>query len=91
MESAYEKLSEALFEVEMQPPSFAVFSNVTGEAVSTLPEIRRTLQDQVTGTVRWLDCMQGIVDRGCDSLLNWTGWRAGGIIERTNKDVRRFR
>src|SRR5207237_3930605 len=56
MESAYEKLSEALLEIEMQPPSFAVFSNVTGETVSTLPEIRRTLQDQVTGTVRRLDC-----------------------------------
>src|SRR5207247_9529824 len=34
MESAYEKLKEALLEIEMQPPSFAVFSNVTGEAVS---------------------------------------------------------
>src|SRR5213593_2041799 len=46
MESAYEKLKEALLEIEMQPPSFAVFSNVTGEAVCTLPDIRRTLQDQ---------------------------------------------
>src|ERR1700748_3555994 len=41
MESAYQKLSEALLEVPMQAPSFVVFSNVTGEAVSTLPEIRR--------------------------------------------------
>src|SRR6184192_2706142 len=43
MESAYQKLKEALLEVEMRLPSFAVFSNVTGEAVCTLPDIRSTL------------------------------------------------
>ncbi len=48
MESAYQKLESALIEVQMQLPSFAVISNVTGSEVQTLPEIRRTLQDQVT-------------------------------------------
>src|SRR4029450_7403845 len=86
MESAYEKLSEALLEVEMQTPSFAVFSNVIGEAVSTLPEIRRTLQDQVTGTVRWLDCMQGMVDRGCDFFIELgPGSVLAGLLKRTKK------
>src|SRR5438477_8384525 len=86
MESAYEKLSEALLEIEMHPPSFAVFSNVTGEAVSTLPEIRRTLQDQVTGTVRWVDCMEGMVGRGCDFFIDWdlgAWWRV--CLKRRNK------
>src|SRR5437899_10230405 len=44
MESAYEKLGEALLEVQMQLPKFPVISNVTGREVETLPEIRRTLQ-----------------------------------------------
>src|SRR5438270_1128198 len=88
MESAYEKLSEALLEIEMQPPSFAVFSNVTGEAVSTLPEIRRTLQDQVTGTVRWVDCMEGMLGRGCDFFIELgPGGVLAGLLKRTNKDV----
>ena len=88
MESAYEKLSEALLEIEMHPPSFAVFSNVTGEAVSTLPEIRRTLQDQVTGTVRWVDCMEGMVGRGCDFFIELgPGGVLAGLLKRTNKDV----
>src|SRR6266513_3125479 len=88
MESAYEKLSEALLEIEMQSPSFAVFSNVTGEAVSTLPEIRRTLQDQVTGTVRWVDCMEGMVGRGCDFFIELgPGGVLAGLLKRTNKDV----
>jgi [acyl-carrier-protein] S-malonyltransferase len=88
MESAYEKLSDALLEIEMHPPSFAVFSNVTGEAVSTLPEIRRTLQDQVTGTVRWVDCMERMVGRGCDFFIELgPGGVLAGLLKRTNKDV----
>src|SRR2546425_2855962 len=53
MQSAYEKLGGALLHIQMQLPKFPVISNVTGEEVKTLPEIRRTLQDQVTSTVRW--------------------------------------
>src|SRR5256884_2893120 len=83
MESAYEKLSVALLEIEMQPPSFAVFSNVTGEAVSTLPEIRRTLHDQVTGTVRWVDCMEGMIGRGCDFFIELgPGGVLAGLLKR---------
>src|SRR5881275_2479481 len=55
METAYQKFGSALLDVQMQLPKFPVMSNVTGEECKTLPEIRRTLQDQVTGTVRWAD------------------------------------
>ena len=71
MESAYEKLGTVLQHVPMQPPRFPVISNVTGEEVKTPNEIRRTLQDQVTGTVRWLDCMERLVALGAISSLNW--------------------
>src|SRR5437762_2542350 len=56
MDSAYRALGHALIDVEMQLPQFPVISNVTGDEVKTLPEIRQTLQDQVTRTVRWTDC-----------------------------------
>src|SRR5947209_773745 len=65
MQSAYEKLGAAMIDVQMQVPQFPVISNVTGREVETLPEIRRTLQDQVTSTVRWVDCMERLVDLGC--------------------------
>src|SRR5881394_510117 len=88
MERAHEKLREALLEIEMQPPSFAVFSNVTGETVSTLPEIRRTLQDQVTGTVRWLDCLEGMLGCGCDFFIELgPGGVLAGLLKRTNKNA----
>jgi len=69
MESAYEKLGAVLEHVPIQPPRFPVISNVTGMEVATPVEIRRTLQDQVTGTVRWLDCTERLVDLGCDFFI----------------------
>src|SRR6267143_4691975 len=66
MESAFEKLGHVLIDVQMQLPRFPVISNVTGEEVQTLPEIRRTLQDQVTATVLWKNCMERMLQRGCD-------------------------
>ena len=88
MESAYEKLGAALLEVQMQVPQFPVISNVTGREVETLPEIRQTLQDQVTSTVRWVDCMDRLVDLGCDLFIELgPGGVLAGLLKRTRKDV----
>src|SRR5437762_3889114 len=63
MESAYVKLEEVLAGIPIQSPRFPVISNVTGEEVKTPEQIQQTLRDQVTGTVRWTDCMQRLIDR----------------------------
>jgi [acyl-carrier-protein] S-malonyltransferase len=88
MESAYEQLGGALQHVPMQPPRFPVISNVTGAEVRTPIEIRRTLQDQVTGTVRWLDCMERLVALGCDFFIELgPGGVLAGLLRRTLKGV----
>ncbi len=88
MESAYVKLGEALAEIPMQTPRFAVISNVTGEEVTTPDEIRSTLQDQVTATVRWLDCMERLLERGCDFFVEiGPGGVLAGLLQRTRKGV----
>jgi [acyl-carrier-protein] S-malonyltransferase len=88
MQSAYEKLGAALEHVSIQPPRFPVISNVTGMEVTTPIEIRRTLQDQVTGTVRWVDCMQRLVELGCDFFIELgPGGVLASLLRRTYKDV----
>ena len=88
MDEAYRKLGQALLDVEMQPPRFPVISNVTGEEAMTLPEIRRTLQDQVTGTVRWVDCMERLLSMGCDLFIELgPGGVLAGLLQRTRKGV----
>jgi [acyl-carrier-protein] S-malonyltransferase len=88
MESAYEKLGAVLQHVPIQSPSFPVISNVTGDEVRTPVEIRRTLQDQVTGTVRWLDCMERLAALGCDFFVELgPGGVLAGLLRRTLKGV----
>ena len=88
MESAYERLGAALQHVMVQPPRFPVISNVTGEEVETPIEIRQTLQDQVTGTVRWMDCVERLVALGCDLFIELgPGGVLAGLLRRTRKDV----
>ncbi len=89
MRGAYEKLGVELLDIEMRPPRFPVISNVTGEEVKTLPEIRRTLQDQVTATVRWVDCMETLLEK-CDSnffVELGPGNVLAGLLRRISKGV----
>ncbi|MGI9088056.1 MAG: ACP S-malonyltransferase [Chthoniobacterales bacterium] len=86
MESAYQKLGPALLETAMQLPTFPVISNVTGASVTTLPQIRQTLQEQVTSTVRWTDCLETLLNDGCDFFIELgPGGVLAGLLRRTRK------
>src|SRR5205807_9267912 len=88
MESAYQRLGAALQHVTVQPPRFPVISNVTGEEAGTPIEIRRTLQDQVTGTARWMDCVERLAALGCDFFVELgPGGVLAGLLRRTRKDA----
>jgi [acyl-carrier-protein] S-malonyltransferase len=88
MESAYVKLEKVLADVPMQSPHFAVISNVTGEEVKTPEQIRQTLRDQVTGTVRWIDCMQRLIHFGCDFFIELgPGTVLAGLLKRMNRSI----
>lgn len=88
MESAYVKLEKVLADVPIQSPRFPVISNVTGEKVKTPQEVRETLRDQVTGTVRWTDCMQRLIDLGCDFFIELgPGNVLAGLLKRTNREI----
>jgi [acyl-carrier-protein] S-malonyltransferase len=88
MESAYQKLGATLRHIPVLPPRFSVISNVTGLEATTPIEIRRTLQDQVTSTVRWVDCMERLTDLGCDVFIELgPGDVLAGLLQRTRKGV----
>lgn len=88
MNSAFVQMGEALLDAQLQMPRFPIVSNVTGAVVETLPEIRQTLQDQITATVRWTDCMEALLDRGCDFFIELgPGGVLAGLLQRTRKGV----
>jgi [acyl-carrier-protein] S-malonyltransferase len=88
MESAYVRFEKVLADVPMQSPHFAVISNVTGKEVKTPAEIRQTLRDQITGTVRWADCMQRLIHLGCDFFIELgPGKVLTGLLKRMNRRI----
>ena len=70
MESAYLKLKEALEKTAINAPQVPVVCNVDAVAVSEPDTIRRTLADQVTGSVRWSESVEYLLDHlHCDQFL----------------------
>ena len=62
MEPAYQTLSAALAETPMNLPRVPVVCNVDAISVSDASTIRRTLADQVTGSVCWSQSIEYLID-----------------------------
>jgi [acyl-carrier-protein] S-malonyltransferase len=89
MASAKERLRTELAQATIQAPRLTVISNVTALPVDDPNEIRKTLSDQVTGSVRWAESIEYLVDRaGCDLFLELgPGSILAGLMARIRKGV----
>jgi [acyl-carrier-protein] S-malonyltransferase len=61
MQCAADKMKAELDKVEIRPPKFTVYSNVTATPHTDPESIRRLLVDQITKPVRWEQTMQTLV------------------------------
>jgi [acyl-carrier-protein] S-malonyltransferase len=84
MQPAYERLGEVLLQTPLHEPRFPVVCNVDAKPVRTADDIRRSLADQVTGSVRWAECVTCLLDdEGCDTFLELgPGTTLAGMIAR---------
>lgn len=87
MDPAYIKLGEALLHIVLQTPQFPVVANVTGEPAADFDEIRRTLTEQVTGTVNWTRSIEYMIDTlGCTLFLELgPDDKLAGMVNRIRK------
>ena len=87
MESAYLKLKEVLEKTPINAPQVPVVCNVDALAVSDPDTIRRTLADQVTGSVRWTESVEYLLDHlHCDQFLELgPGGVLAGLVARIRK------
>ena len=69
MDSAAEKLEAAIADIEFSEPKIPVYSNATGKLHTTPTEIKAAMIAQVNKTVRWVDCVNGLVADGITSVL----------------------
>jgi [acyl-carrier-protein] S-malonyltransferase len=88
MAPAARVMQDALAETEMLPPAVPVVANVSAERATDPDEIRHLLVEQVTGTVRWRECMLAAMAVGIDSFVELgSGKVLSALAKRINPDV----
>jgi [acyl-carrier-protein] S-malonyltransferase len=86
MEPARAAFAQYLAGVTFKAPQFTVFTNTTGQAVSTPDQIREALVKQVVSSVLWEDCMRSAVAAGATSFYECgPGAVLAGLAKRTDK------
>ena len=90
MISAQKRLEEDLNAIAIFKPAVTVVANVTASPVTSPDEVRTSLAQQVTGTVRWTPSIEYMIDRlGCDLLLELgPGQVLAGLVGRIRKGMR---
>lgn len=69
MEPAARAMEEALAAATMRAPSPPLVANVTAAKATDPDAIRALLVQQVTGTVRWRECVAAMVAMGCTRFV----------------------
>ena len=89
MQGAADALAPMLAQTPMQRPAFPVIANVTARPVGDPPEIRAALSAQVTGSVRWTETIEFLVDvEKVELFLELgPGGVLAGLVKRTRKDT----
>ena len=78
MDSAFLKLGAVLQTQTIHAPKFPVVCNVDALPVSDPAKIRDTLQQQVTGTVRWTESIEHLIDR--EHIEQFIELGPGGVL-----------
>jgi len=69
MQPAQEEVARVLGALTLADPRIPVAANVTGGLVSTAAAARDALIRQVTGAVRWMDCVQSLLAAGAELFV----------------------
>jgi [acyl-carrier-protein] S-malonyltransferase len=83
MQPAADAMAQALAKVSVKPPAVPLVANVLARAVTDPAEIVTSLVAQVTGTVRWRECVAYMAANGVDSFYEvGAGKVLSGLVKR---------
>jgi [acyl-carrier-protein] S-malonyltransferase len=89
LKPAADAMAEALAKIEIKAPVVPVVANVLAAPISDPDEIRRRLVEQVTGTVRWRECVLAMAAAGVTELYEiGTGKVLSGLAGRIDKSLK---
>ncbi len=88
MEPAREELAKAIEETTFNEPSCPVYQNVVAKAVTNPDEIKTNLIAQLTGPVRWTQCIQAMIkDGGTEFIEVGPGKVLQGLMRKIDRSV----
>jgi [acyl-carrier-protein] S-malonyltransferase len=88
MQAAQDQLAVELAGLAIQVPSLPVVCNFAACPVAAPAEIRRMLENQVTGSVRWTESIQALIAMGHRKFLEiGPGKVIAGLVTKIDKDT----
>lgn len=88
MAPAREELKKAIESIDFRTPSCPVYQNVVAKGVIDRDEIKHNLIEQLTGAVRWTQCVQAMLEDGATKFTEaGPGKVLQGLILKINKEV----
>lgn len=89
MELAKDELAKAIHETQFSTPICPIYQNVNACAVSDAVSIKENLIAQLTGPVKWTQCVQNMVTDGADHFTeSGPGKVLQGLIQKINKEMK---
>jgi [acyl-carrier-protein] S-malonyltransferase len=88
MAPAADVMAEALADISMTPLPLPLVANITAQPVTDPAEIRHLLVKQVTGMVRWRECVLTMKEQGVDTMVEiGAGKVLSGLGRRIDADL----
>ena len=87
MQPAQEEVARVLGSLALGEPAIPVAANVTGKLVSTAADAQDALTRQVTGAVRWVECVQTLIAAGATTFIEvGPGKVLGGLLHQIDHE-----
>ncbi len=88
MKPAAEEMAEALADVKLDVPRAPLIANVSARPEQAPDEIKRLLVEQVTGLVRWRECVLAMKAHGVHELVELGAGRVlSGLAKRIDREL----
>jgi len=88
MQSAVEELAAVIAATPMVEPRVPLVANLTAQPITALPDIRRELEGQLMGSVRWAESIQYMAAHGVTRFVEiGAGTVLAGLVKRIRPDV----
>jgi len=85
MQPAQDEVERMLGALSFSEPRIPVAANVTGTLITTASAARDALIRQVTGAVRWVECVQALIGAGATSFVEaGPGKVLSGLLRQIN-------